>query len=171
MLKMRNPQVVGYREAVRDLKKVDPQLQRDLNKTMRRAAAPLVEGVRRRLPQSAPMSGWTSGRYAYDASIARRGVKAQVGGRASTRRSVWPLLAVTQKDAGGSVFDIAGRRSAGNSPQGQAFIRTLNNRYGRASRSMWPGVEKNMEAVQKEVLAAIDDTAKTINRSLKRRRW
>lgn len=159
------PEVEGIRETLRTLKTLDKKLERESRKAMRAAVAPLQSGARSRLVAQ-PLSGWTSGRYAYDQGAASKGVKVRVGGSASKRKASWPLVTMTQSNAGGSVFDIAGRSSSGKSPQGRAFIAGLN-RYGAASRSMWASAEDNLDEVRKGVLEAIEATERTLNSALR----
>jgi hypothetical protein len=170
------PRVTGGQEVLDVLKEIDPKLRRATNRTIKQAASPLVAAVRERLPDS-PLSNWVTGRYAYDQARAARGVQVKIGGRAGRNSetviagrasSSWPLIAVVQNNAGGSVFDMAGRRSSGNTPQGQAFIRGLNA-IASSSRSMWPAAEGTIDAVRETVLAAVNDVADDINRSLRNR--
>lgn len=172
---MATPQVTGVREALAALKEFDPKLRRETTKKIRSATGPLESAVRGKLP-GLPMSNWRYGRYAYDQGAASSGVRTRVGrGRGggktslvSAGRSSWPLVDVEQRNAGGAVFDMAGRRSSGSSPQGRQFILNLN-RHGRASRSMWPAAEQNLDAVQSAVVKAIDAAAKATNREIGRR--
>jgi hypothetical protein len=173
---MRAGQVTGVRETLRDLRQIDPELKRTTNRRIRGAAEPLTQAIRRLIPSAAPMSGWTRGRYGFDGGAASAGVRARIGGRVSHTSSglggfaggssSWPLLSMEQRDAGGAVFDIAGRSSSGRTPQGRQFIQNLN-RHGGASRSMWPGVEENIDIVQDEVKRAVDDMSDAINRRLR----
>jgi hypothetical protein len=167
------PRVEGAERTLKLLKELDPKLRRQTNRTIRKAAAPLVDGVRARLPGVA-LSNWTTGRYVYVGDEAARGVGVSIGkarGRttmsAGRQVSTWPLISVSQRIAGGAVFDMAGRRSQGQSPQGRAFIRNLSERYGAASRSMWPGVEGEIDSVRATVLEAVQNVAKEMNRQLK----
>jgi hypothetical protein len=160
--------VEGVRETLAVLKQADKKMERQVKAAMRKAAKPVQTAIQSHIPSAPPLSGWTSGRYGFDPSAARAGVKIKVGGRASSKRSTWPLLAVEQRNAGGAVFDIAGRRSSGNTPQGAAFIRVLNQRFGPASRSMWRGAEDSLDEVQEQVIAGLEDAAKQINRTIRR---
>lgn len=167
-------QVEGVRETLRELGKVDKSLRRAVGKQIRSAAAPLQAGARSKLPDS-PLSNWTTGRYAYDAGAARSGVIIKLGGGRGPSggggvigsASVIPLVTMQQKNAGGAVYDMAGRRSSGKSPQGRAFIAGLN-RSGQASRSMWPAAEEQRPAVEKAVVAAIRDMERVTNERLRR---
>lgn len=161
------PRVEGVRETLKALKEFDPKLRRATNKRIRNSVRPLQDAARARLP-GLPLSGWMSGRYGYDQSAARKGVKAQIGGRGRSGRTTWPLITVRQTNAGAAVFDMAGRRSSGSSPQGAAFIRGLN-RSASASRSMWPAAEEKIDVVRGDVLAAIEDASKLVNRDLRRK--
>ena len=127
----------------------------------------MQSAVRTRLP-SVPMSGWVrSGRYRYDRADAAKKVKVRIGGRGRRSSSTWPLVTLSQTSAAGIVFDMAGRRSPGKTPQGRAFISTLTSRFGGASRSMWPGAESEMDTVQHEVLVAAEEAAAATNRKLR----
>lgn len=165
---MAQGRVTGVRETLAALKQFDPQLERDLRKEIRSIVSPLRSEAQRRIPSAPPLSGWTRGRYAFDGGAARAGVRVQVGGRASKRKRVWPLVTLKQTNAGGAVFDIAGRRSSGSSPAGRAFIAGLNRRHGRASRSMWKAAEGKLPQIRSEVEDAIEAASKTVNRKLKR---
>lgn len=156
------PRVTGVREAMAALKEVDKKLERDLRKRMGSAAKPLQAAAQAKIPSAAPMSNWTRGRYAYDGGAARGGVKVKVGGAARKNRWTWPLVTLTQSNAAGIIYDMAGRRSRGRSKSGVQFIANLN-RFGRASRSMWPAAEQNRKVVDAEILKAIEDTTKTVN--------
>lgn len=157
--------VFGVREAMKALSKVDPVLRRETQKRMRRAAEPLRVAIRAQIPSDPPMSGWERGRYAFDGAAAKRGVRPRYGGRARGNNA-WPLLTMTQSDAGGAVFDMAGRASSGKSPQGRQFIANLRARSGQASRSMWRGVEGNLDAVVTEARRAVEDMKRQIESQL-----
>lgn len=169
---MTAPRIEGVRETLAALKDFDPKLRRATDRTIRKAAQPLKSAAQSKIPGQA-LSGWSSGRYAFDGANARAGVRLKLGGGVSKRvarsTSTWPLLTMSQSNAGGSVFDMAGRRSSGNSPQGIAFISALNARFGGASRSMWPAAEEKLPEVQASVASAVDEAAAQINRQLRRR--
>ena len=81
------------------------------------------------------------------------------------KRNEIRLVRIVQRDKLGSVFDMAGRGSSGRTPAGRQMIRNLN-RYGQASRSMWPAYERNKHRVELALIEAIDDMSATVNRSM-----
>ena len=162
----RTPEVRGVREAMKTLREIDPRLRRESAKSIRTAAQPLVNAARSKVPGSPPLSGWTRGRYAFNGTKAKRGVKAKVGGRARKSSATWDLVTLIQADAGGAVYDMAGRRSAGKSPQGRAFISGLKGRGGGASRTLWPAAEEQLPAVQSAVEAAVREVVAKSMREL-----
>lgn len=160
-------QIVGVRETIAELKQVDRRLERETRKRMRNAARPLQQAAQAKVPSTTPMSGWTSGRYAFDAGQIRSGIKVRTStARGKKNAKSWRLLELTQNTAAGIVFDMAGRRSSGKSKQGRQFISNLNARVGRASRSMWPAAEQNIDKVEREVVKAVEDAAKVVNRRI-----
>ena len=162
--------IEGLAQTLKEIGKVDKSLRRAMGKEIRAAADPLKKAAQRRLPD-APLSGWTSGRYAYSQAKARSGVKIKIGGRGRSSGgtgSVFggttesPLVTMVQSNAGGAVYDMAGRKSSGTSPQGRAFISGLN-RHGGGSRSMWPAAEEQLSTVEKTVEAAVKSVEKQAN--------
>ena len=61
---------------------------------------------------------------------------------------------------------MAGRKSSGRTISGQIMVRELNSRHGKASRSIWPAVEKHADEIEKGIEKIFDDYAKIINREL-----
>jgi hypothetical protein len=160
------PEVLGYRDTMKALQKLDPALRRETVKEIRKAMAPLQAKARALTPATAPLSGMVRGRLAYS-SKARSGVRIRVGGRARRNAKSWPLASLVQVDPAGSVFDMAGRRSTGSTPQGQALIRGLNARHGTASRAMWRVMDNGgADDVRRNVLAAVKNASEQVNREL-----
>jgi hypothetical protein len=165
---MATPQVTGVRETLAALKSIDKKLERESRKRMRQTVAPLQNEARSLIPSGPPMSGWTRGRYAFDGGKAKAGVRVKIGGSASRKKESWPLVTMTQNDAAGIIFDMAGRRSSGRSASGRQFIANLN-RFGRASRSMWKAAEgPGLKIVQRDLVQAVNDAAKAVNAEIGR---
>ena len=156
--------VTGARETLREIKTLDIELRKQTWKSMRSASKPLLAAARNLVPAAPPMRNWrtvdaTSGRARGGAgwpawNTPSKGVKVKIGGRARRTERTWPLLRLTQTDAAGAIFDMAGRKSSGNGPQGVAFINNLNL-VRSASRSIWPAAEQHSDDVQRGVLEAL----------------
>jgi hypothetical protein len=72
--------------------------------------------------------------------------------------------ALVNKSAAGAIFEVAGR-TPGSARKNQ-FIRYLSNSFGKASRLIWAVVDKDKEAIQKRVAAALDEAKKTLQTNL-----
>jgi hypothetical protein len=72
------------------------------------------------------------------------------------------------KSAAGAIFEIAGRNakpSAARTSSAQ-FLRTLSNRFGRASRLIWSVVDKEGEQIQRNVAKALEEAKQDLQRAL-----
>jgi hypothetical protein len=162
--------IEGLARTLKEVGKIDKSLRRALGKEIRNAADPLKKAAQQRLPDT-PLSGWTSGRYEYSQAKARSGVKIKIGGRGRSSggsgfltggTTESPLVTMVQSNAGGAVYDMAGRKSSGSTPSGRSFIAGLN-RQGGGSRSMWPAAEEQLGTVEKAVEAAVKSVEKQAN--------
>ncbi len=165
-----NVQVQGVKQTLKALKDIDPALRRAAIKEMKTAVQPMVNEVRSKMPNK-PLDNWgEGGRLGWDVNQVRKSVKVKFGGRKVRGGSgnQYPLLRLVIQSPAGAVFDIAGRRSNGRSPQGTAFINALTADWGRASRTAWPTAEKHIQDVQRGVLIAIDKAAAEVNKEIRR---
>lgn len=158
----------GGADAIKALRDLEPKLKRETRANIRNAAKPLQSAIQSLIPSDTPMSGWTSGRYAFDGGAAKKGVKIQIKTTGRKKAATWDLVTIKQTNAGGAVFDMAGKRSGGNGT-GVQFIANLRNRNGGASRSMWRGAEGQLPAIRKNVEAAVMKAALVTNTRLRRR--
>ena len=167
-------QVVGVKDALRELGKVDKELGRQLRKDARKVMEPIVRDAKSNIPNTA-LSGmsrsWTSSTSGvqllpWDGTKARRYVKAKT----STKRprefaGVTRDLAVFYVSwAGGvnAIFDMAGRRSM--SP----MAANLTGKFGPPSRIMWPAAEKNERQVTEGINRVVDEIVRETNDRLGR---
>ncbi len=68
------------------------------------------------------------------------------------------LIRVVQASPAGAVFDMAGRKNSGST-----FARNLTNKYGAASRSMWPAAEARLDDVRDSVEESVRAMEREIN--------
>lgn len=153
---------VGASDAIKGLRKIDPELRKEFTRQVKEIASPIVNAAKTAYPERY-LSGmdrkWSQrGRplFPYNARKARSGVSAKV----NTRRGAHSVIAVVQKDPAASVIDKAGK--ANPSPFAQRL-----DRYGRPSRVMWPSAEKNMSAVQREMSAAVTDVMNRVAKEIR----
>ena len=161
-------QVEGVAEVLKALSKVDPELRKATVKRMKQAGEPMAREARSLFPQASPLSNWGNWRGGYDGKAVHRGVRVAYRGskvRGSDSNTI-PLLTLRQTNAAGAIYDMAGRTSNGNSPQGRAFIAQLRQ-DGVASRAMWPAAERTMPDVTAAVEDAINDMSAAIEEMMR----
>ena len=149
-------EVVGIRDAVKTLKKLEPAVYKEFRQDAVNALKPITLEAQATLNKAGPtpLSGmarkWApKGRqiFPYVQTKAVRGVKV------SLRPSKAAFLTVQQKDASGAIFDIAGRSSPNKF--GEAL-----NKYGKASRSMWPAADAKENEVRSNLADLVQSVAK-----------
>lgn len=178
--------VIGIKEALKNLNKINPSLRRQITKDYAKIVKPVTDDAVKRVPDIEPISGWASGwtfASGYNALPAAgwNGVKAQrlIKAKISTRkvkqfrgklenlgtfRVVWTGMANT-------VYEIAGRKGYGRVTQrsrvgshgrkvgtvgGPTMVAVLRGRYGGASRTIWPAYEQNKNEVSDEMQDLVD---------------
>lgn len=168
-------EVVGVKDALRELSKVDKDLGRQLRKDARKVMEPIVRDAKAAIPNTA-LSGmsrsWVSARSGvqllpWDGTQARRYVKAKT----STKKpkefaGVTRDLAVFYASwAGGvnAIFDMAGRKNK------SVMAANLTGKFGPPSRIMWPAAEKNEAQVTEGIGRVVDDIVRETNNRLGRR--
>jgi len=150
---------------MRDLRRIEPEIYKQSMREIKAAVKPLQAEAQSRVPTDPPLSGMAhSGRTGWSKRNARVGIN--TGGRYS--KGGWILVKIRMNGAAGSLFDMAGRGSAGSTPQGQAMIAGLNARYRAASRAIWPAAEAKLDKVQRDVIKAVDRAALVMNTKLKK---
>ena len=157
-------EVIGIRDAVKTLKKLEPAVYKEFRKEAVTALKPITLDAQATLNNAgpAPLSGmarkWApNGRqiFPWSQTKAVRGVKV------SLRPSKSAFLTVQQKDGNGAIFDIAGRSTSNR------FGEALTRRFGRASRTMWPAADANETKVRDNLADLVQTVAKQTETKLR----
>ncbi len=166
----------GLADAIRTLGKVDRELKKELVRSMKKAADPLVAEARSLVPSAKPLTNWYGWKGGWDTSKVKRGIKVSQRNTAQRTREgqqqeIIRLLSLTQTNAAGAIFDMAGKagghgRGSEGAARGEAMIRKLDETR-TASRSLWPAAERRLGEVQDAVRDAIDDMERTLNEELR----
>lgn len=151
----------------KNIRKLDPQLKRQLTKELRGELVPIARDIAAAVPPEAPLSGMTA-RWGYAKAGVRTFVNARPGraiatinvqgdGYAFTR-----LLAITER---------AGSRTEGYSRRGRDMIRALNqpDRYpmnGKGGRFIWEAWMKYRPRAKEAALGIINRWVFEINSKL-----
>lgn len=161
-------EVVGVKEAIKGLRKIDPELRKQFNRDVKAITAPVVDAARGNYPQM-PLSGmsrtWTQrGRslFPWSQSTARRGVTVKI----DTSKKAVAAIKIRQTDPAASIYELAGKRAS--NPKGTAFINNLEARFGRAQRVLWPAYERNAERVTDEMRKTVLEASRQVQKELNR---
>jgi hypothetical protein len=111
-----NIEVVGVRQAVASLNKIEPGLRKQFAAELNQIAAPAVQAAQQRYTAlGVPLSGmsqpWSNkGRklFPFDPARAAKGVKVKL----DTRRKATGVIVIQQTDAAAGIFETAGRRTS-----------------------------------------------------------
>ena len=155
-------EVIGIRDAVNELKKTEPAIFKEFKSSAKTALAPIVNDAKQNVSKgTAPLSGmlrvWGKKR---GRPIVWSTAKAKSGIKVSIRPSKTAFMSVVQKDPWGSIYDIAGRSN-------HNILSRQLDRYGRASRGMWPAALANQNAVERNLAELVETVAKETNKRLR----
>jgi hypothetical protein len=167
-----NVEVIGAKEALRQISKFDRDLGLELRRNARDIMKPIVQDVKSNIPNVA-LSGmaepWTSKKSGvqllpWSGTTARTYVK----GKTSTKRPTEfggvtrDLAAFYVSWAGGvnAIFDMAGRKN------NSVMAANLTGKFGPPSRIMWPAALKNAPQVEAEMAKISEQLMIAYNRIL-----
>jgi hypothetical protein len=154
--------VVGVKETINALKKIDPQLQKDFRAQATSIAQPAINAAKDMYTQM-PLSGmaykWSSrGRQLFPFSVAK--AKSGVKLRIDTRRNAIGVILIEQKDPATAIFETAGRANANRLGDQLGFVGA-----GR-TRLIGPAVYKARRGIETQMEKMILDTARTVRQAM-----
>jgi hypothetical protein len=154
--------VVGVKETINALKKIDPQLQKDFRAQANEIAQPAINAAKDVYTQ-VPLSGmqykWNSrGRQLFPFTVAK--AKSGVKLRIDTRRNAVGVILIEQKDPATAIFETAGRANANRLGDQLGFVGP-----GR-TRLIGPAVYKARRGVEEQMKNMILDTARTVRQAM-----
>ena len=155
-------QVVGVKDTINALRKIDPQLQKDFKAQATQIAEPAISAGRAVYTQ-VPLSGmaysWTSnGRkvFPFTVSKAVKGVRM----RFDTRRNAVGVILIEQKDPAAAIFETAGRANANR------LSNNLEPVTAGRTRLIGPAVYKARKKIEREMQAMILDTIRAVQKDI-----
>jgi hypothetical protein len=182
-------EVIGLKENLRLLQRINPALSREIRKEFRKLAQPAVNEIERMKPSrgNLPSGFQHSGRTG---SNAVKKVRINFNTRRARNRNLAQgaqyetlgTIRIQTADAASAIADMAGKvgnvQTSGRSrpypgrPQGHTLngqgnylIRALN-RYGSPSRFMWPGAERGLNETEHEFVRIARRVEDEINKEL-----
>jgi hypothetical protein len=175
--------VEGLDEAIAYLKQFDKDTLKALNKELYVEMKKLVQETRQDAPTETPLRNWKP--YESNTSVTRwqtvlafqprkvrMGVRTKIGpvrNKANnTQERAYFLL---EQDPAGAVYETAGRKTPGRTPQGRAFIRNLEAKsgitvIGKQGRLIWKNVIENRDEVTVNLAGVVRKYEAIINAKL-----
>ena len=151
-------ELVGVKQTINSLRKIDPQLQKDFKADATAIAQPAVQAAKnvyRDVPLSGMQYKWAqNGRkiFPFVPGKAANGVKM----RFDTRRNAVGVILIEQKDVAAAVFETAGRANSNKLGNALGFVSA-----GR-TRLIGPAVYKARRGIEAEMTKMIAKTMRVV---------
>lgn len=149
-----NIEVVGLKEALKTLNKIDKSLRREITKDYKKIVQPVIDDAKNLVPSKAPLSGMARA-YKYRSGFQvlpwSEGYNQKIIAKINTRN-------IKENSAGDKVnvgtFMIQWQGATGtlyDTTMAGALGKALTARYGPRSRVMWKAYEQRRDDVQREM--------------------
>lgn len=176
--------LTGIKETIDALKEFDKDAVKRFNKVINTELAGAQRDARNIIQDEPPMSGWSKS----DAAKGRvRGGKGWPGWNAGEIKSkitktkaqgkvrgdyTTSAGALLNKSAAGAIFEVAGKKTKAGFGRSSAdqFLRTLGNRFGKASRVVWRVVDKDRARIEANVNRALEQAKIDLQNHLNKER-
>jgi hypothetical protein len=160
-------EIVGAKDAIRALNKIEPGLRKEFAAEATRIAQPAISEAQRGYSSiGVPLSGmsrnWSDSRtgrkiFPYNPSKASRGVKVKLQGD----RRVTSVILIEQRDAATAVWETAGRKTDNRLGNALGFIKPST------SRVLGPSLFRRRNEVQGEMQTAMLNVVRRVEKELK----
>jgi hypothetical protein len=157
-------EVVGVKDTINQLGKIDKELQKEFKASATQVAQPAIDAAKNMYTQ-VPLSGvsrdWTQkkdGRKIKGFSVAK--AKAGVQMKFDTRRRAVGVILIIQKDVAAAVFETAGRKTSNK------LGKSLGSIDSGKTRLLQPAVDGARDKIEKEMKQLIKDVTQTVQRGM-----
>ena len=167
MIGYKSVEVSGVKSAIKELRKIDPELRKQFNQDAKEVVRPVIEAAKANYPAtflSGMSRAWTQGgkpKFPYSQRKAKSGVRLKV----DTRGKAVSIINVAQNNPAAVIVDMAGKKGGG-SRRGEVFIANLTEKAGRPSRVMWPAFESNETQVQFAMVQLINSVMERVDKEI-----
>ena len=158
-----NIEVAGAKDAIKALRRIDPEMRKQFNRDAAQIMKPAVDRIKAAYPDKLPSGmqrAWTmrSGfkQFPYDATKMRKGVKFKI----DTRRKSATVMRLVQTEPSAVFIEFVGRRQM---PQ---IAKVLTFFYGQPGRFMWPAAEKAIPEVIDELRKRVYKATRDVQDSI-----
>ena len=190
--------IQGLEQTVKTLKKLEPDYVKEMNRQIRKEAAPTVKSIKDYLKfidsDLTPFNNTGESRITkgvliksrgavtrWDRQLILRGIRFKLGGpkrKARMGNASYSMFSIVQNNPAGAIYDNAGSRNLGK--PGNRFNENLDRedkphtageRRGRTgpSRYMWPGGEAHLPELEIAIHGIVQDVILRVNREVKAR--
>ena len=157
-------EVVGVKDTINQLGKIDKELQKEFKASATRVAQPAISAAQNMYTQ-VPLSGMSrdwkqkkDGRKIKGFSVAK--AKAGVQMKFDTRRNAVGVILIIQKDQAAAIFETAGRANA------NSLSANLSPVQAGRTRFIGPAVYRARRGIEAELKHVIADASRTVQKGL-----
>ena len=157
-------EVVGVKDTINQLGKIDKELQKEFKASATRVAQPAISAAQNMYTQ-VPLSGMSrdwkqkkDGRKIKGFSVAK--AKAGVQMKFDTRRNAVGVILIIQKDQAAAIFETAGRANRNSLSDNLSPVQA-----GR-TRLIGPAVYRARRGIESEMKHVIADASRTVQKGL-----
>jgi hypothetical protein len=181
----------GVKETIRAIRKIDPELLKEMNKEIKGFMIPIRDKARGYAPTAAPLYNWDEQTYAtrvkkpretgtrkfplYQAEAARKGIYYSAAPSKRNKNGWSSQYIIANASASGAIYETAGRKNPGGSSRsrsnnpgaGSNFINRMGPLYGQAQasrgRMIFRAWAEDQGKAQAAVVKAIEKTIAAFN--------
>ena len=155
-------EMVGVKDTINALRKIDPPLQKDFKAQATQIAEPALsaaKAVYTQVPLSGMKYNWSQRDrklFPFTVSKAKNGVRM----RFDTRRNAVGVILIEQKDPAAAIFETAGRKNANR------LSNNLEPVSAGRTRLIGPAVYRSRRKIETEMVRMIKDTMRVVQKEL-----
>jgi len=170
-------EIVGIKEALAELNKIDKVARREITKDFKRIMYQIEQDAQSRIPLGAPIKGfnraWTiRGKYRilpWEMNVNDTIISGVSGKRPKMFGGYLQNLAtffIKYKGPTSILFDMSGKGPV-PTPQGKNMVQGLTDKYGAPSRVLWPAVEANKDDIEYRTKQLVERVMEYVNEGIK----
>jgi len=166
-------EVIGIKDALRELNNLDKTARRKITSDFKRITKPVEDAAKFLMPTTAPLSGMSrawktkSGYQMFPWQTGKDKIVSKVSGRRpkmfAGHMTDLATFYIRFQGPHAVLFDMAGKGVIPTS-QGSRMVSALTNRFGPPSRVLWRAYEQNGDQVTRETQQLINEMMDEINR-------
>lgn len=167
-------EIYGVKKVWTALGRMEPEVRKELSKELSAAARATVMLARGYVDPSG-LSGWGNWRGGYSPATIAGGIKVKRGGSRKKGQVTSNWIGVINGNAAGAIWEVAGRKTRGKGPgqgkggrgYGAAMIAAIEDKGGKASRTVWAAMDSDTgEQAKRQMAEAIMRAAQVVQHNI-----